>query len=110
MSALSRILKTLATPSVGTPYTRGVIFMAHAMCGASIVSAAGWYGIAPALIVCGAYAVFKERDDIKHGGSPWDSLEDSAAVLMGGLYGFPGWPVAVLLTGFGVMVAAEARR
>lgn len=110
MTALSRIIRALATPGVGSPYVRGVIFIAHAMVGAAFVSALGLYGLGPAIVIALLYATLKERGDIRRGGGKWDSVEDTLAVAMGALYGSPWWPVAVLLTGFGVMVAAEARK
>ncbi len=109
MSALSRILKTLATPSVGTPYVRGIIFIAHAVVGAAIDYVMGGHGWVFAVALGVAYFAFKEAADMRKGGDLIDSLQDTIGLVMGAS-GVPWWPVAVLLTGFGVMVLAEMRR
>ncbi len=108
--ALSNIIADLATPGIGSPYTRGVIFIGHSMVSAALVDALGIAGFIASGAIAIAYAILKERRDIRKGGGIWDSLEDTLAVAMGGFYGALLWPAYVLGTAFGVMVLAEARR
>jgi len=110
IKALRTVIRDLATPGVGTSYVRGVIWIAHAMVGAAFVSWFGLIGLFPALGLGLAYWTIKERGDLQRGGALWDGIEDALGVCMGGLYGMPHWPEAILATGFGIMVLAEWRR
>ncbi len=108
--ALLNVIADLATPGVGSPYMRGVIGSAHALVGAAMMSFLGVAGVAWAVCLGAAYWLIKESGDVRRGGASRDGIEDALFVCMGALYGHPGWPVAVLLTAFGVMVLAEMRR
>jgi hypothetical protein len=110
LQAFLATIRDLATPAVGSPYQRGVIWIAHAMVGAAFVSWFGLVGLFPALALGLAYWATKERGDLRRGGALSDGIEDALGVCMGGLYGLPHWPEAILATGFGIMVLANWKR
>lgn len=110
LSAILSVFNELARPGVGSPYVRGVIFAAHSLVSAALVSGLGVSGFAAAASIAIAYALLKERRDIMTGGGIWDSLEDTMAIAMGGFYGAALWPVYVIGTAFGIMVLANWKR
>jgi hypothetical protein len=108
--AFLETIRDLATPGVGNPHHRAMTFVGHSMISAVLVDWLGAAGFAASGIIAAAYAVLKERRDIRKGGGIWDSLEDTLAVAMGGFYGAFMWPAYVLGTAFGIMVLSRARQ
>lgn len=109
LQAIIATIRDLSTPAVGSPYIRGVIWIGHAMVGAAFVSGFGLIGLLPALAIGALYWTVKERGDLRRGGALSDGIEDALGVAMGGLYGFPHWPEAIIAIGFGIMVLARLK-
>lgn len=113
MHFIDRIWRELDTPdSAVVPsraYIRAVVGIGHAMLGAVIGATLGLYGLGAAVVVALAYWLWKERGDLRRGGTFWDGAEDTAFVALGLWYGAVWWPAVVMAAAGYVLAVATWR-
>ena len=88
MGWLRALWAEIGTPSgIETDYQWSLVALGHAMIGAALASAIGWWAVP-------LYAV-KEGRDLHKGGRWRDSAADMGFVALGCTYGPDWWPLAV---------------
>jgi len=95
-----RLITSILTPSTADedPYSWAVIGIGHAMLGASFAAVVGMWAAPTWWIIVLAYALVKERRDLRNGGWWRDSVADTCFVALGAMYDGPAWwPIAIML-------------
>jgi hypothetical protein len=102
---------TLPPDALHGAYDRAVVGIAHGIVGAALIwplaALVGSVGMVLAIALRWAvalvYWLWKERGDLRRGGTLLDGLEDTGMVWLGTFYGPHWWPVAMLACGFWLM-------